>query len=304
MAISTMLIRMQIALFKPFVNWCNIDTSRLAQKKMGELMVRTHRAKVSFSSKIFDNFVGEWIIPKKQKFEGIILYLHGGGFVSGDIEYAKGFGAIISAKNGIRVFCAAYRLAPEYTFPAALDDALEAYKYLLNSGYSSDKILLCGESAGGGLIYSLTLELKKQSLPLPCGLIAISPWSDLTLSGESHNINIKNDPSLTKERLGYYASLYASDTTNPLVSPLFGDLTLFPSSLIFVGGSEILLDDSVSLHKKLIECGSRSELIITPEMWHAYILYGIKESKNDHIKISEFIVETLHEATQIEMDAT
>ena len=108
---------------------------------------------------------------------GVILYLHGGGYTCGSLEYAKGFAATLADECGVRVFCAAYRLAPEHRYPAALDDALEAYRYLLKKGYPARQILLCGESAGGGLIYALCLRLRAEKLPLPCGLIAISPWS-------------------------------------------------------------------------------------------------------------------------------
>lgn len=304
MAISTKLIRMQISFLKTFTGSLKIDTARLGQEKLGEFMASTHKSKVRYSLQEFSSFQAEWVIPKMEKQSGVLLYLHGGGYVSGDIAYAKGFGTILAAKNNIRVFCVAYRLAPEHPFPAALEDSLAAYQYLLDCGYDAEKIILCGESAGGGLLYALTIKLKEQALPLPGGLIAISPWTDLTLSGKSHISNSKNDPSLETARLHYYASLYTDDVTNPLVSPLFGDLSSFPPSLLFVGGDEILLDDAVKLHEKLIEYGNLSELVVTPKLWHAYILYGIAESKMDHAKISEFIVEILHETEKIEMDAT
>ena len=294
MAISTKLIRKQIALFKPIVSNCTIETARAAQTAMGNFMAGTHKTKVRYSPHVFRNFTCEWVIPKTQKLDGVILYFHGGGYAAGGIAYARGFGTILAAKNNMRVFCVAYRLAPENPYPAALEDALTAYEHLLESGYPADKIILCGESAGGSLIYALTLKLKELSLPMPCGLIALSPWCDLTQSGDSHNTNRDNDPSLTKERLDFFATLYSDDPQNPYVSPLFGDLKGFPPSIIIAGGHEILLDDSVRLHEKLIACGCTSELLITPEMWHVYILYGVKEGKNDHLKISTFVMEALN----------
>ncbi len=297
MAISSKLLRMQLAFFKPFVNGCTIETARAGQAKLGELMAGSHKNKVLYSPQIFRHFLGEWIAPKSQKSDCVILYLHGGGYVAGNIDYAKGFGTTLAAKNGVKVFCAAYRLAPEYRYPAALEDAMEAYEYLLESGYESRQIFLCGESAGGGLIYALTLRRKAEGKDLPAGIIAISPWTDLTASGASYEKNREADPSMTKERLAYYARLYADDYRNPYVSPLFGDLTHMPPSLIFAGGDEIMLDDAVCMHSRLLESGSRSELIVTPDMWHGYILYGVSEAKKDHEKIAAFLEEAQYGRT-------
>lgn len=297
MAISSKLLRMQLALLKPFINGCTLETARHGQAKLGELMATSGKSRVCYSPHIFRNFIGEWIAPKAQLLDGVILYLHGGGYVAGDIDYAKGFGTVLAAKNGVKVFCAAYRLAPENQFPAAVDDALEAYEYLLSSGYHSGQILLCGESAGGGLIYSLALKLKHLGRPLPAGFIAISPWTDLTLSGRSYEINRENDPSMTKERLAYYAEQYVGedDRKNPLASPLFGELEGLPPSLIFVGGDEIMLSDAAVFHQRLLDASCRSSLVITPGMWHGYVLYGLHETKGDHEKISTFIKDAFHE---------
>lgn len=269
MALSAKILRKQVALLKPFVDGCSIQTCRLGQKKMGELMAFQHRSDVSFSSIKFSNFEACWITPnEEQERNGVVLYLHGGGYVAGDLEYSKGFGTILAAKCKTKVLCVAYRLAPEYKFPAPLDDALIAYRYLLRSGYSGSQIILAGESAGGGLIYSLALKLRALNLPMPSGFIAISPWTDLTMSSESFEINRENDPSLTKERLIHYAGLYTDPENfkNPYVSPLFGDLKGLPRSLIFVGKDEILLNDATQLHENLVASGCGSELIVALEM--------------------------------------
>ena len=128
----------------------------------------------------------------------------------------------LAQRSRRRAACAAYRLAPENRYPAALDDALESYQYLLKKGYAAHQILLCGESAGGGLIYALCLKLRELGLPLPCGLIGISPWTDLTESGETYETNREADPSMTKELLEFYAGCYTDDARDPLCSPLFG----------------------------------------------------------------------------------
>lgn len=292
MSISSKLLRMELSVLKPWLDGTTLETSRVLQDKIGALQCRTHQKFVNFLPKRFERFDGEWVIPKSGAADGVLLYLHGGGYVAGDLEYARGFGAILSVKSGRKVFCAAYRLAPEHPYPAALEDALESYRYLLAEGCPAGKIILCGESAGGGLIFSLTMKLRELGLPLPRGIIAFSPWADLTLSGGSYETNKACDPSLTGERLAYYASLYAGDDTDdPYVSPLFGALSGFPPSLIFVGGDEILLDDSVRLNARLLSCGSRSELVVAPGMWHVYTLYGVAEARRDFGKIRSFIEE-------------
>ncbi len=298
MALSAKLLRKQVALLKPFVDGCSIQTCRLGQKKMGELMAFQHRSDVSFSEIKFSNFEACWITPnKEQKPNGVVLYLHGGGYVAGDLEYSKGFGTILAARCKTKVLCVAYRLAPEYKFPAPLEDALIAYRYLLRSGYSGSQIILAGESAGGGLIYSLAMKLRALNLPMPSGLIAMSPWTDLTMSSESFEINKENDPSLTKERLVHYAGLYTDPENfkDPYVSPLYGDLHGLPKSLIFVGEDEILLNDATLLHEKLLEAGSPSELVTAEEMWHAYVLFNMKEREQDYDTIDKFIKENIKE---------
>ena len=157
---------------------------------------------------------------------------------------------------------------------------MEAYRYLLSKGYGPRHILLCGESAGGGLCYALCLKLKELGMEQPCGVIAISPWTDLTGSGSSYEANRDKDPSLTREVLDFYARCYAgeADKKSPLLSPLFGDLAGLPPSLLFAGGDEILLDDSRRLQEQLTACGCKSRLHIAPERWHAYVLYCLQEN--------------------------
>ncbi len=289
MAISTKILRSQIAFFKPIADGCSIAACRLAQKRLGELMMATHRSEVSITPIHFERFDACWIHPKALQSHGVILYLHGGGYVAGDLDYAKGFGTVLAARNHIRVLCAAYRLAPEFPFPAALEDALTAYRFLRKSGYASSQIILAGESAGGGLIYALCLKLKELQQPLPAGILALSPWTDLTMSGASFNTNRDADPSMSRERLLHYASQYTTDPENPLVSPLFGDLSGFPPSLIFAGEDEVMLDDARLLHQKLQEQHSDATLHIAPTMWHAYLLYGMKEREQDFEEIASFL---------------
>ena len=205
------------------------------------------------------------------------------------MEYATGFGSVLAAECGLRTLCIAYRLAPENPYPAALEDALEAYRYLLQKGYHPEQIALFGESAGGGLCYALCLKLRELELPQPGCIIAHSPWTDLTASGESYETNRDIDPSLTREMLDFYADCYTADRKCPFVSPLLGELKGLPPSLILVGSEEILLSDSKKLHQKLQSAGVHCELVVTPDRWHVYLLYGFDEDKKDYITINRFL---------------
>ena len=300
MELSAKLVRAQLHFFKPFVANCSLETTRKGQDKLGELMSVLHKREVYMKDHDFGAFQGAWVMPKDERRSGVILYLHGGGYTCGNLEYAKGFAATLASQCGVRVFCAAYRLAPENPYPAAVDDALEAYRYLLKKGYAPRQILLCGESAGGGLIYALCLRLRQEGLELPCGLIGISPWVDLTGSGQSYETNRDNDPSLTQELLEFYAKCYTTDPADPLCSPVFGDLTGFPPSLLFAGGDEILLDDARALHEKLMQSGCRSTLHIAPERWHAYVLYCLSENmEEDMAAIDRFLTKNLSPARSL-----
>ena len=213
-----------------------------------------------------EQFVMEYLKPKQAVTGRVILQLHGGGYIGPMKNIYRRFAVKYSQISfGADVLTPDYRVAPEHPYPAALDDALESYQYLLQKGYEPGQIMLAGESAGGGLIYCLCLKLKELGMELPCGLIGISPWTDLTGSGDSYRENRENDPSMTPELLQFYAGCYTENPTDPLCSPLFGDLTGLPPSLLFVGGDEVMLDDTRALHEKLLAAGCRSRLHIAPE---------------------------------------
>ena len=249
MQLSANKLQEQLAHMKPMLTNCSLETTRRGQNALGELMRAAHHGQVRTKRHDFEHFQGAWVLPRDLRRDGVILYLHGGGYTCGGLDYALGFGSTLADESGAKVFCAAYRLAPEAPFPAAVEDALESYRYLLDKGYAPKKICLCGESAGGGLCFSLCLRLKELRLPLPGSVIAISPWTDLTLSGESFRTNLERDVSLSQEQLAFYTRCYTQEPQAPLASPLFGDLTGLPPSLIFVGGDELLLSDSQRIYQ-------------------------------------------------------
>ena len=303
--------RSQLRLLKPFVAKCSLGVVRRTQDKLGTLMANLCKEEVGCEYITVGSMKCAMLTPKEILSGGVILYLHGGGYVAGNLDYAKGFGTVLATRFGIRVFCVEYRLAPENPYPAALDDAMESYGHLLSSGFEPSRIVLCGESAGGGMCYSLCQKLRDKGRTIPAGIIAISPWTDLTASGESYVENEKKDPSMTVERLKYFADCYVYGATRergkihpctnsdaeadrlvksePRLSPLFDTQAKMPESLIFVGGDEIMLDDARKMHDRLIAAGAKSELTIAPGMWHGYILYNLAERECDFEKIGKFL---------------
>ena len=191
MKLSAKFVRSQLALFKSVITETSIEASRKGQNTLGRLLARIGKKGTEALDYELDGMPVSLISPKDELSSGIILYLHGGGYTCGDIAYAKGFSTVLASRCGIKVFAVAYSLAPEKPFPAAIDDCLRAYEHLLLSGYSPKEIMLCGESAGGGLCYSLCLKLKELNREMPAGIITVSPWTDLTSSGESYTKNKK-----------------------------------------------------------------------------------------------------------------
>ena len=292
MHVKTRLLRAQMFLLRPIATQTgDFRTARALQEESGKLMTKHD---VEFQPLEFPAFSAELATPEELRRErGILLYLHGGAYTAGMLEYARGFGSTLAVRTGFPVLYPAYRLAPEHPYPAALEDAVTAYRHLLDSGYDASDVILCGESAGGGLCFALGLRLRALGLPLPAGVVAISPWVDLSLSGASYREKAGKDPLLTVEELACAAAAYAGDTalTDPYVSPLYGDLAGMPPSLLFAGGDELLLDDMTALFERLKAAGCAVRRFVAPEMWHAYVLYDVEEAEPDFVRIGDFVRE-------------
>ena len=305
MELSAKLVRAQLHFFKPFVANCSLETTRKGQDKLGELMSALHRREVYMKDHDFGPFQGAWVMPKDERRSGVVLYLHGGGYTCGSLEYAKGLrrhaGQPVRRAGVLRRLPAsAGEPLPRRGGRCAGGLPLPAEKGLRPTADTAVR-----RGAGGGLIYALCLRLRQESMTLPCGLIGISPWVDLTGSGQSYETNRDNDPSLTQELLEFYAKCYTTDPTDPLCSPLFGDLTGFPPSLLFAGGDEILLDDARALQEKLVSCGCKSTLRVAPERWHAYVLYCLNENMEDDMAaIDRFLVPKPLPGPQSALDAS
>ena len=200
---------------------------------------------------------GEWVRARRARRDAVLLYLHGGGYLLGSPASHRHLAAALSEAAGMGVFCADYRLAPEHPFPAAVDDAVAAYKGLLDSGISAARIAIAGDSAGGGLTIAMLVAARDKGLPMPACAIAISPWADLSQGGQSHRARVKRDPMVGKEGLDAMAAAYLAgrDAKTPLASPLFADLKGLPPLLIQVGSEEALHDDSMQLKARAESAG-------------------------------------------------
>ena len=296
LSISAMFMRLNLQFAKPFARFSDIAAARAGQDALGKISARVLKTVVNYTDVAFDRFTACFATPVEctTAQTHAILYLHGGGYTAGELDYARGFGGVLAAATHINTLCVAYRLAPEHKHPAAVDDALTAYRYLLEKGYAPEHIAFVGESAGGGLAFCLALRCRDEGIPLPCCIGGISPWTDLTLSGNSYSNNVHRDPSLIRESLAYYALVYAAGSeTKSTVSPVFGEFTGFPPVMLFAGGSEILLDDSRTLYQKLLDAGCEAHLHVEPHMWHVYPLYGLPESKRAVKRLTEFVLEKL-----------
>jgi acetyl esterase/lipase len=202
----------------------------------------------------------------------IIFYLHGGAYAIGTAASSVGLASDLARRAGARLVSVDYRLAPEHPHPAAIDDAVAAYRGLLDSGVAAAAIAIAGESAGAGLAAATLLALKHAGLPQPSAAVLMSPWVDLTLSGDSISAKAAVDPALTPEGLRRRAIDYAgaSDRTAELVSPIFADLTGLPPLLIQAGSHEILLDDATRLAARAAAADVAVTLEVTPGAPHVF----------------------------------
>jgi acetyl esterase/lipase len=214
----------------------------------------------------------EWMRPKDGPKDKVFLYFHGGGLVVGSIRAHRGIVAKFVNECDISALLFDYGLAPENPYPAGLNDSVAAYKYLLEQGIKPSGIAFMGDSGGGNLVFSSMLALKQQGLPLPAAAVALSPWTDLTNSGESWQFNAVKDTLCWKEAQSTFSRYYAgsNDPKDPLISPLFGDLSGLPPMLIYAGGDETLLSDSTRLAEKAKAAGVDVTLHIGEGLFHCY----------------------------------
>ncbi len=221
----------------------------------------------------------------------IILYCHGGGYSTGSSLYARTLTSKLAMSTSMDVLSFDYRLAPENPYPAATQDAMRVWNYLMLLGYGARDIIVAGDSAGGNLALSLTLKLKEEGRLLPRGLVLMSPWTDLTSSGKSHQTKADIDPVLNAAYLEDMIQNYAAgqNLEDPYISPLFGEYEGFPPTYIQVGGNEILLDDSAMLYRKMLKANVSVKLDTFEGMWHVFQMSPFKTAYEAMDRNAEFI---------------
>lgn len=222
-----------------------------------------------------------------------ILYLHGGGYCVGTPHGYRLITGHLAKHAGAVVYAPDYRLAPEHPHPAALDDALKAYRWLLAQGVAPQSIALAGDSAGGGLALATVVAARDAGLPLPAALALISPWVDLAGRGETMKTHRQRDPMLSSEGLQRWARAYLGDlpAEHPPCSPLYAELRELPPMLIQVGSEEVLLSDSHRLQEKAVAAGVDATLREFDGLWHEFHLHAgmLRESTTALVEMAQFL---------------
>ena len=214
----------------------------------------------------------EWLRPPGAVAGRVVLYLHGGGYVIGSPRSHRHLAAAIASAAAASALLLDYRLAPEHPYPAAVDDATAAYRWLLDQGIAPEHVVIAGDSAGGGLTVATLLALREARVPLPAGGVCISPWVDLTCSGESYRTKAGVDPIVGQAGVAEMAQAYLGTASprTPLASPLFADLRGLPPLLIHVGSDEVLLDDAVQLAARAKAAGVETTIEVWERMIHVW----------------------------------
>jgi acetyl esterase/lipase len=267
-----------------------IEQLRAGMEKVAERVARDVRCE----STIAGNVKAEWVVAPAADAERVLLYFHGGGYVMGSINTHRAMVARMARAAGTRALMIDYRLAPEHPFPAAVEDATGAYRWLLDQGCKPRKIGLAGDSAGGGLTLATLLLLRDAQTPLPACAVAISPWTDIEGTGASVRTKASRDPMVRETDLLRYGAFYGKNTDprNPLISPLYGDYRGLPSLLIQVGEAEILLDDSMRVAERAKQAGVQVDLEVWDEMVHVWHVFAklLPEGQQAIEKMGSYVI--------------
>lgn len=272
------------------VEGVDLEKHRQSQDHFGALL--SNNREVDIKEIEIEGIHGEWIsVNRAHMKKYVILYCHGGGYSTGSSVYARTLTTKLATSTSMDVLCFDYRLAPEHPYPAATQDAMKIWDYLMLLGYGARDVILAGDSAGGNLALSLVLKLKQQSRLLPRGVILMSPWTDLTSSGKSHITKAEIDPVLSAAYLDEMIMNYAKgeNLEDPYISPLFGDFEGFPPTYIQAGDNEILLNDSTMLHKKMVKANVSVKMDVFKGMWHVFQMSPFKTAYEAMDKNAEFI---------------
>ena len=234
----------------------------------------------------------EWIVPPGVETDAVLLYLHGGGYAAGSFVTHRVVAEKMAQLARVRALLPAYRLAPEHRFPAAVDDAMAVYRWLIQE-YGADpaRVVVAGDSAGGGLTIAVAVTARDTGLPRPAALACISPWTDLAGTGESMRTKVGVDPCFTPEDLHLQAREYLGDADpkHPLASPLYADLRGLPPVMVQVGEDELLLDDARRLVERARAAGVDATVEVWPGLWHIFALQHFPESRVAMQRLGRFL---------------
>lgn len=266
------------------------------QRAGQELLGRLAAPMIGMELENFDlaGMPAAWVRPdRSHDRRRAILYCHGGGYTSGNLGYARPLAAKLAAVTGWEVLSFEYRLSPEHPFPAAAEDAMKAWDYLMYQGFGSRDIMVAGDSAGGNMALVLCHRLKAAGRRLPARLVLMSPWTDMTASGKSYTERTDIDPMITMDYIKAVRGVYAPDRdlTDPMLSPLFGDFTGFPPTLVQAGTNEILLSDSIRLRDRMLAAQVPCKLEVWHDMWHVFQMFPLKRANEAMESIGRFLLE-------------
>ena len=237
----------------------------------------------------------EWITAPGAAEDRILLHLHGGGYAIGSMRTHREMLSRMSRSSAARVLGIDYRLAPESPFPAAVEDSVAAYRWLLSNGADPRKIVIAGDSAGGGLTVSALVALRYLGEPLPAAGICMSPWVDMEALGESYTTRVDEDPVASREGIEFMAKMYIGDRDprTPLAAPLYADLHGLPPLLIQVGTAEVLLDDSTRLADRAKAAGVDVTLEVWDDMIHVWHFFApfLPEGQQAIVRIGQYVRE-------------
>ncbi|HEY6980341.1 alpha/beta hydrolase [Reyranella sp.] len=240
-----------------------------------------------------DGVPAEWVKAPGCDPRRAVLYLHGGGYAIGSINTHRRLAYDISAASGTALLVIDYRLAPEHPYPAAVEDAAAAWRWLLQQGFAANRLAIAGDSAGGGLTIASLVNLRDRKLGLPACAVAISPWVDLEGVGTSMTARAAQDPMVRKDGLVWMAGMYlgGKDAKTPLAAPLHADLKGLPPILVQAGTAEILLDDATRIGERLNAAGVDVRLSIWPNMPHVFPIFApvLSEGRDGCLEIGAFI---------------
>ena len=234
-------------------------------------------------------------LERPHKRRRVILYCHGGGYTSGGLGFSKVLASKLTRATGLDVLAFDYRLAPEHPYPAAVEDAQAAWDHLMRLGFGARDVVLAGDSAGGNMALVLCLRLRAEGRMLPGALLLMSPWTDMTCSGESLTGRADIDHVLTPEYIYAVREAYAGDLdpAQPELSPLLADLAGFPPTLIQVGTHEILFSDAERLAERMKAAGTECRLEVWEGMWHDFQMYPSKSAAQAMQNAAHFLIEEL-----------